>query len=294
MMTVQDCIKYVEDHLEVRYATNNRAYQAGKKITPTGAVNHSIGVAQPSADVIYNRMNVSSVSWGVNAILGDFHIGEGKIILAMPYNARPWGCGQGKYGSWNSTKVQWEVCEPAGHTYAGGTMINYDVAKNQEFFDRMWKMLVCWNVYMVNKFGYDVSAISDHAEAHKLGYGSNHADMGHWLPKHGKSMNALRQEVQAILNNPNVGLTISPESPNVEEDEEMSPEKFEQLWLNYRATLQDNDASDYSEEARAWAKSNGLVQGGVDGTFNGMWEDVMTREQMITILYRFAKMMGMA
>lgn len=78
-------------------------------------------------------------------------------------------------------------------------MIGYDVAKNQTFFERMWKMLVAWNVYMVVKYGFPVSGISDHAESYKAGYGSNHADIGQWLPKHGKSMNALRAEVQAIL-----------------------------------------------------------------------------------------------
>ena len=128
-MTKQECITYVEAHLETRYATKNGAYKAKRYITPAGAVNHSIGVAQPSADVIFNLMNKESSGWGVNAILGDFHLGEGKIILAMPLTARPWGCGAGKNGSWNNSKVQWEVCEPAGHTYSGGTMVNYDVAK---------------------------------------------------------------------------------------------------------------------------------------------------------------------
>lgn len=200
MKTVAECIKYAEDHLEVRYATSNGAYTAGRFIDkPEGDVNHSVGCAQPSAEVFFNTMNKSSAGWGVNAILGDFHTGEGRIIQTLPLNARPWGCGSGSKGSWNNTKIQWEVCEPAGHTYAGGTMIGYDVAKNQTFFDRMWKMLVAWNVYMVVKFGFPVSGISDHAESHKAGYGSNHADMGQWLPKHGKSMDALRAEVKAIL-----------------------------------------------------------------------------------------------
>ena len=72
-------------------------------------------------------MNKSSAGWGVNALLGDFHKGEGRIILALQWNGRPWGCGSGSKGSWNNTKVQWEICEPAGHTYAGGTMVGYDL-----------------------------------------------------------------------------------------------------------------------------------------------------------------------
>lgn len=200
MMTVDECIKYVEDHLVVKYATSNGAYVSGRTIDPQGCVNHSLGVAQPSIDSIFSNMNQASAGWGVNAILGDFHKGEGKIYLTLKEKGRPWGCGSGSKGSYNNTRIQWEVCEPAGHTYSGGTMIGYNVTKNQAYFDRMWKMLVAWNVYCLKKFGYKVADICDHSESYKAGYGTNHADMMHWLPKHGKSMDALRSEVKSIIN----------------------------------------------------------------------------------------------
>ncbi len=282
-MTVSECIAWVESHMEVKYATSNGAYQAGRKINPQGCVNHSVGCAQPSVDVFFNLMNKSSAGWGVNALLGDFHKGDGRILVVLPLDARPWGCGSGSKGSWNNTKVQWEVCEPAGHTYAGGTMIAYDVAKNQVYFNRMWKMLVAWNVYLVKKFGYDINGISDHAESYRAGYGSNHSDMGQWLPKHGKSMDALRQEVQAILNG--------------SEDDDMDVKRFEELFLEMRKGLQDNDAGTYSNEARNWATSSGLIAGNgteINGEPNCMWQDFLTREQFVTVLYRFAQMMGKA
>lgn len=288
-MTVSECIAWVESHMEVKYATANGAYQAGRKINPQGCVNHSVGCAQPSVDVFFNIMNKSSAGWGVNALLGDFHKGDGRILVVLPLDARPWGCGSGSKGSWNNTKVQWEVCEPAGHTYAGGTMIAYDVAKNQVYFDRMWKMLVAWNVYLVKKFGYDINGISDHAESYRAGYGSNHSDMGQWLPKHGKSMAALRQEVEAILNGDSIAET--------EDDFMADVKKFEEAWLEYRKTLQDNDAGAYSQDARNWAKSSGLIAGNgteINGEPNCMWQDMLTREQFVTVLYRFAQMMGKA
>ena len=275
--------------MEVKYATANGAYQAGRKINPQGCVNHSVGCAQPSVDVFFNIMNKSSAGWGVNALLGDFHKGDGRILVVLPLDARPWGCGSGSKGSWNNTKVQWEVCEPAGHTYAGGTMIAYDVAKNQVYFDRMWKMLVAWNVYLVKKFGYDINGISDHAESYRAGYGSNHSDMGQWLPKHGKSMAALRQEVEAILNGDSIAET--------EDDFMADVKKFEEAWLEYRKTLQDNDAGAYSQDARNWATSSGLIAGNgteINGEPNCMWQDMLTREQFVTVLYRFAQMMGKA
>lgn len=288
-MTVSECIAWVESHMEVKYATANGAYQAGRKINPQGCVNHSVGCAQPSVDVFFNIMNKSSAGWGVNALLGDFHKGDGRILVVLPLDARPWGCGSGSKGSWNNTKVQWEVCEPAGHTYAGGTMIAYDVAKNQVYFDRMWKMLVAWNVYLVKKFGYDINGISDHAESYRAGYGSNHSDMGQWLPKHGKSMAALRQEVEAILNGDSIAET--------EDDFMADVKKFEEAWLEYRKTLQDNDAGAYSQDARNWATSSGLIAGNgteINSEPNCMWQDMLTREQFVTVLYRFAQMMGKA
>jgi hypothetical protein len=81
---------------------------------------------------------------------------------------------------------------------------------------------------------------------------------------------------------------------DTEEDDDMTIERFKELWKELRDTLQDNEASQWSEEARAWAISNGLVQGGgdtPDGEPNFMWEDLMTREQFVTVLYRFSQMM---
>lgn len=199
-MTVNECIKFVESHMEVKYATKNRAYKNNNHIKNIeGCVNHSVGCAQPSIDVFFNTMNKETATWGVNAILGDFHKGEGRILVTLPLDVKPGGCGSGKNGSWNNTKIQWEVCEPSGHTYSGGTMVGYNVEKNNLYFERMWNMLVAWNVYCCVKIGYPVSGISDHSEAYKAGYGTNHSDMSQWLPRHKKSMKMLREEVQKIL-----------------------------------------------------------------------------------------------
>lgn len=75
-----------------------------------------------------------------------------------------------------------------------------------------------------------------------------------------------------------------------EDEDEMDVSKFKELWAEMRQELQDNDASSYSEEARTWAVEQGLVQGGTDA--NLMWEDFLTREQLVTVLYRFAQTMG--
>ena len=68
--------------------------------------------------------------------------------------------------------------------------------------------------------------------------------------------------------------------------------RFKELWREMRKDLQDNDSGQWSAEAREWAVSSGLIQG--SGGDNYMWEDLLTREQMVTLLYRFAQMMGKA
>lgn len=305
MRTIAECVAYVEAHMEIQYATKNRAYKSGRRISdPDGCVNHSVGCAQPSVDVFFGLMNKNSADWAVNAILGDFHKGEGRILVTMPLNARPWGCGKGKKGSWNNSHIQWEICEPSGHTYSGGSMIAYDVKKNQPYFDRMWKMLVAWNVYMVEKFGYPVSGIADHVESHRAGYGSNHSDLAHWLPKHGKSMDALREEVQAIIDYvepaPEPDPIPEPEVPIInttEEEEEMTQEKFEQMLATALSKLQDNDSGKFSEQAREWATKNALFVGNgseIEGQPNMMWQAPITREQLSIVLHRFAQLVGKA
>lgn len=84
---------------------------------------------------------------------------------------------------------------------------------------------------------------------------------------------------------------------NTEEDEDMTLDKFKELMQEYRAELQDNDCGAWSKEAREWAIANGLI-GGMgtlpNGETNYAWCDQLTREQMATLLYRFAKFMGKA
>ena len=82
-----------------------------------------------------------------------------------------------------------------------------------------------------------------------------------------------------------------------EEDEDMDVNRFKELWFEMRKELQDNDHSSWSQEALDWAINNNLISGGgkmQNGTPNYMIEDILTREQLITVLYRFAKLMGKA
>lgn len=79
-----------------------------------------------------------------------------------------------------------------------------------------------------------------------------------------------------------------------EEEDDMTIERFTELYNQMRAEFRDNDAASWSAEAREWAISTGLIQGGSplpNGQPNYMWEDLMTREQMVSLLYRLAQML---
>ena len=91
-----------------------------------------------------------------------------------------------------------------------------------------------------------------------------------------------------------------PTAPVVEEKEftrsdveEIIKDVFQKNFDALRDKLQDNDAGKWSAEARAWAIEAGLIAGVgkmPDGTPNYAWEDFLTREQLVQVLFRlFAK-----
>ena len=65
--------------------------------------------------------------------------------------------------------------------------------------------------------------------------------------------------------------------------------QFEKMLARHEKALEDNDAGAWSAKAREWAVANGIVNGIgylADGTPNYAWEAHVTREQMVTMLYR--------
>lgn len=86
-----------------------------------------------------------------------------------------------------------------------------------------------------------------------------------------------------------------------EETEEMTQDQFNDMFkvamAAYRAELQDNDCGSYSAEGRQFMIDKGLMVGGnplPNGEPNYMWQDFLTREQFATVLFRYAKALGIA
>ena len=93
------------------------------------------------------------------------------------------------------------MCEPAGHTYQkGSTMHGYDVQKQAGYFDKVYRNTVELAVKLCKEFGLTEKDIIDHSEGHKLGIASNHGDVAHWFPRHGKNMDMFRADIKLLEN----------------------------------------------------------------------------------------------
>ncbi len=220
---------------------------------------------------------------GVHAFIGKLASGEVTTIHVGDWDKKAWGCGSGKKGSCNNGWIQFEICE--------------DKLNDPAYFEKVYREAVELTAYLCRLYNLDpqgtvaysgvkVPVILCHQDSYQLGLGSNHGDVLHWLPKYGKSMQTVRDDVSALLAETNI---------NTKEDEDMDVTRFKELWGEMRTELQDNDCGAWSKDAREWAVSTGLIAGNgttINGEPNCMWADVLTREQLVTVLYRFAQMIG--
>jgi N-acetylmuramoyl-L-alanine amidase len=78
-------------------------------------------------------------------------------------------------------------------------MVGYDGKKNQAYFDAVYKNAVDLCVKLCKEYNIDTDNIICHSEAYKQGIASNHSDVMHWFPKHGKTMDDFRQAVEDQL-----------------------------------------------------------------------------------------------
>ena len=270
--------------------TENDCYKAGRTIEPKGVMVHSTGAdnpllrryvqpvaATPGREKLLARLgvNANKNSWnrsGTNACVHGFigKLADGSVaaVQTLPWNRRGWHAGSGAGGrSANDTHISFEICE--------------DGLTDPAYFAQVYQAAVELTAMLCKEYGLDPLAdgvVICHSEGYRRGIASGHVDVEHWFPRHGKSMDDFRADVAAEMKK--------------EEDDGMDLSRFKELWTEMRKELQDNDSSAWSGEAREWAVNSGLVQGG-DGD-NYMWEDVLTREQVVTILYRFARLVGMA
>ena len=167
------------------YLTKNDCYQAGYPLPrPRGIIVHSTGVDQKRIRVYADAWNRPGVRTCVHGFLG---LDEGGVLTFeqhLPFTLRCWGCGSGVNGSYNTTHLQFEICE----ALEDGAWCRETYAAALEVCERLCRT-----------FGIPADAVVCHSEAYALGYASNHGDVMHWWPKHGLSMDGFRAALKKRL-----------------------------------------------------------------------------------------------
>ena len=140
-----------------------------------------------------------------HAFIGKLADGTIAAYQTLPWNMRGWHCGSGAQGSGNDTHISFEICE--------------DNLTDSAYFNAVYKEAVELCVYLCKQYGIrpERPYLICHSEGHELGIASNHGDVMHWFPKHGKSMDTFRAEVKRLLENGGSGTSSSAGSKAVDE-----------------------------------------------------------------------------
>jgi len=183
--------------LFTNYMTRNDCYTAGRKITPKGIMVHSTAVTGVMAAEWFSRWNKSYKAGEINRqVCVHAFVDDKEVWQYLPWDHRGWHAG----GVANNTHIGFEICEPAGFWYkSGSVMVGYDAAKQEDYFRKAWQNAVELCVMLCKKYGLNENDIICHSEGYKLGIASNHADVMHWFPRHGESMDTFRAAVKAGL-----------------------------------------------------------------------------------------------
>ncbi len=71
----------------------------------------------------------------------------------------------------------------------------YNPEKNKAYFDAAWNNAVELTAMLCIENGINESGVICHSEGYAKGIATNHADIMHWIPLHGKNMDMFRADV---------------------------------------------------------------------------------------------------
>ena len=174
------------------FATKNKCYQVAAPLTPQGIMLHSVGCAQPSAAVFARSFNQYQPG-GQSVCVHAFVQADGAVYQTLPWEMRGWHCG----GSANGTHIGVEMTEPrAGMTYAEAA----------EQIVGTYRTAVELFAALCKQYGLDPAqdgVIIGHAEGHRRGVASNHADPEALWNAYGMgyTMDGFRRDVAEAMKN---------------------------------------------------------------------------------------------
>ena len=223
--------------------TQNDCYKTGQTITPKGVMVHSTGADNPNikryvqpVDSTPGReellkqlgVNANGNDWNhtardacVHAFIGRLADGSIAACQTLPWNHRGWHAGTGTSGkSANDTHISFEICE--------------DGLTDPDYFRLVYREAVELTAYLCKQYALDPladGAVICHQEGYRRGVASNHADVLHWFPRHGKSMDDFRADVAAEL-------APKPEPEPEKEDDMTWYKTLDEVPEYYRSTVE--------------------------------------------------------
>ena len=167
------------------FLTKNPCYQANLRRAdsrytgfqtrgPMGLMLHSVGCAQPSAEVFARRWDTDQATACVHAFVD---ANTGQILQTLPWSFRGWHGG----GSCNNTHIGVEMCEPDAIRYDGGGRFTVlDRERAALCARRTYAAAVELFAHLCAVFGLDpMKDICSHAEGYTMGIATNHGDPEH-------------------------------------------------------------------------------------------------------------------
>lgn len=176
--------------------TKNDCYLRGRIIRPQGVMVHSTGANNPYLRRYIapddgrlgtpspRHWNQGGVGACVHAMIGKLADGSVCAYQTLPWNMRGWHCGR----SGNDTHIAFEICE--------------DSLTDEGYFRDTYQVAVELTAYLCKLYHLDPLAdgvVLCHAEGHRRGIASNHADVLHWWGRYGVSMDDFRAAVAAEM-----------------------------------------------------------------------------------------------
>lgn len=214
--------------------TENECYKIGTKIKPCGVMVHSTAANNPwlkryvGPDDGYLGQNQYNNHWNtfrpggrqvcVHGFIGKLKDGTIATYQTLPWDMKGWHAG----GSANSMGyIGFEICE--------------DGLTDAVYFGAVYKEAVEFVAYLCKEYKLNPltpGIVICHQEGYRRGIASNHADVFHWFPKFGKSMDDFRNDVYETMK---------------EDDEMLSYEQWKAYMDQYRKELGSSIAADYAK-----------------------------------------------
>jgi len=234
--------------------TKNDCYRAGRTIIPKGVMVHSTGADNPNTVRYTTAWNKPGVEKCVHAFVGYLMGGGIGTVQTLPWNWRGWHCGQGKKGSANDTHIAFEICE--------------DGLTDPAYFKAVYQEAAELTAYLCMQYNLDPlkdEVVICHAEGHKRGIASNHGDVLHWFPKHGKTMDDFRADVARIMKG--------------EDDEMLTYDQWKAYMEQYRKELGGLPGPDWGKAEMTQAVEMGFTDGSRP-------LDLATRQEVVSMIVR--------